>query len=118
MKMPVVAAVVLAAGRSQRISSCNKLLEDIDGKPMLHWVLDAVSSSDVQHQVLVTGFQAKQVKRSISHYAIHTVHNPSYRQGLSTSLRAGISSLGNRIDAAIIVYGGYAGCWEARCSTD
>ncbi len=101
--MPVVAAVVLAAGCSQRISSCNKLLEEIDGKPVLHWVLDAVASSDVQHQVLVTGFQAEQVRHSIRHYSIHTVHNPSYRQGLSTSLRAGIRSLGNRIDAAIIV---------------
>ncbi|MCY4149484.1 MAG: nucleotidyltransferase family protein [Gammaproteobacteria bacterium] len=97
-----IAAIVLAAGRSTRMDCGNKLLADIGGKPMLHRTLSAIEGISLQQVVVVTGFQSNQIKESISQYPVGIVHNPHYRQGLSTSLRAGILSLADSVSAAIV----------------
>jgi len=102
---PVFAAVVLAAGSSRRMGRENKLLAEIDGVPMLHKVLDAVTTSAVQHCVIVTGFESERVAQSVAHFQADIVHNPEHARGLSTSLQAGLASLPDEVDAALIVLG-------------
>ncbi len=104
-----VAAVVLAAGRSTRMASGNKLLADVEGKPMLHRTLDAIDGGDgggsrLQPIVVVTGFQSEQIAASIAQRRrpVEIAHNPDYLQGLGTSLRTGIASLPDSTGAAII----------------
>ncbi len=97
-----VAAVVLAAGRSTRMASGNKLLADVEGKPMLHRTLDAIGGANLQPVVVVTGFQSDRICQSIAQYPVAIAHNPDYRQGLGTSLRTGIASLPDSTGAAII----------------
>jgi len=101
----VFAAVVLAAGSSSRMGQDNKLLAEIDGVPMLHKVLDAVTASGVRHCVVVTGFEAERVAQSVGHYQADVVHNAEHARGLSTSLRTGLTSLPDEVDAAVIVLG-------------
>ncbi len=97
-----VAAIVLAAGCSTRMASGNKLLADVDGKPMLHRTLEAVECANLQPIVVVTGFQSARICESIAQYPVEIAHNPDYRQGLGTSLRTGIASLPDSTGAAII----------------
>jgi len=97
-----IAAIVLAAGRSTRMESGNKLLAQINGKPVLHRTLLAIEGVSLQQVIVVTGFQSSKIVESISQFPVKTVHNPNYHQGLSTSLRTGILSLPSSTSAVIV----------------
>lgn len=61
------AAVVLAAGKGERMKSRKaKVLHTIAGKPMLWHVLTAVWKAGVENVCIVVGFQAEVVKKTIS----------------------------------------------------
>jgi molybdenum cofactor cytidylyltransferase len=44
--------------------------------------------------VVVTGFRAADVESALSGLSVTTVHNPDYKQGQGTSIRAGVLHLG------------------------
>ena len=44
-RAPRIAALVLAAGRSSRMGQANKMLQTVDGQPMLSWALNAAEAS-------------------------------------------------------------------------
>ena len=99
------AAVVLAAGRSSRMGGTNKLLEEIGGKAMVRSVVEAALASRADPVVVVTGHEASRVGAALSDLPVSLVHNREYADGLSTSLRAGLSALPERSDAALIMLG-------------
>ncbi|HLY04907.1 MAG TPA: nucleotidyltransferase family protein [Rhizomicrobium sp.] len=100
---PRVAAVVLAAGMSTRMGN-NKLLADIHGQPLVRRVVGSIEASAARPIVVVTGHDDELVGAALRGTEAAIVHNPAYRDGLSTSLRAGISVL-TECDAAIILLG-------------
>lgn len=104
-RVPRIAALVLAAGQSRRMGVTNKLLAEIDGKAMLARVLETVAESQCVSTLLVTGHEAGAVGALAEQFGISTVHNPDYEQGLSTSLKAGLASLGDDVDGAIVCLG-------------
>lgn len=65
-------AVVLAAGKGTRMQSesCQKpkVLREALGKPLLHYVLEAISFVPVQDTVLVTGFMHEAVEAAFPAY--------------------------------------------------
>jgi molybdenum cofactor cytidylyltransferase len=102
---PRVAAIVLAGGQSRRMGSRNKLLAEIDGTPMVARVVDAVSQSRARPVIVVTGHQADRVRQILAGRAAIFVHNPEFAEGLSTSLKAGLSQLPDDVDAALVCLG-------------
>lgn len=61
-----VRVVVLAAGQGSRMKSeLPKVLHEVAGRPMLHWVLDAARSADPSQMVVVVGHEAEQVRASL-----------------------------------------------------
>jgi len=90
----VIPAIVLAAGLSKRMGR-NKLLIEIQGKPMLHWVLDALLAAGTNDIIVVTGHEEAQVETSCSGYGVRLrfVHNPNYSDGRSTSIQTGLAAL-------------------------
>ena len=98
-----VAAIVLAAGKSSRMEGRNKLLENIAEQPILGHVLSALTSSQVDRCVLVTGHQAELVKQCANQYKIEFVHNEHPELGISSSIKAGLAFLGKEHDAVLIV---------------
>ena len=100
-----IAAIILAAGQSRRMGPDNKLLAEIDGKAMLARVVEAAKASQVVDVIAVTGHEVDQVKAMLAKYAIPTVHNPNFSQGLSTSLQAGVSALSGKFDGIIVLLG-------------
>lgn len=94
---PQIGAVVLAAGLSRRMGAQNKLLQPVDGAPLLSHVVQALRDSSVSPIVVVTGHQADEVKTllqpQLQDGRVRCVFNPDYAQGLSTSLRVGITAL-------------------------
>ena len=102
---PRIAALVLAAGRSRRMGAVNKLLAEIDGKPMVAHVVAAATASKAATVVVVTGHEAERIRAILADADVPFVENPDYAEGLSTSLRAGLAALPDDIDGAVVCLG-------------
>lgn len=101
---PRLAAIMLAAGRSTRFGTSNKLLADYTGKPVIRHVAEALLKAGLP-VIVVTGHQADGVQAALSGLDVHFVHNPDYASGMSGSLRAGIDALEEGADGALIALG-------------
>ncbi len=99
-----VAAVVLAAGASTRLGQ-PKQLAPIGGRPALAYTLDALRASSVDRIVLVLGHNADAIAAALDLTDITVVRNDAYAEGQSTSVVAGVKSLGDDVDAALMVVG-------------
>lgn len=103
-KKAKVAAIVLAAGLASRFGR-QKLLAPVGDRPMLECTLDTLRASTVDKIVLVLGHLSDEVLRSVSTNGVRVVLNPEYREGMSSSLRAGIRALEGDEDAVLVVLG-------------
>jgi molybdenum cofactor cytidylyltransferase len=99
-----IAAVILAGGLSRRMGS-NKLLEVVNGKPMVGAVADAMLAAGASPVLVVTGHQAERLRDALKDRPVTFVHNPDFAQGMSTTLRRGIEALPDDIDAAVVSLG-------------
>jgi molybdenum cofactor cytidylyltransferase len=102
---PRVAAIILAAGRSRRMGKVNKLLAELDGKPMVVRVAEAVLASRAKPVIAVVGHQADKVRAALSGLDVTVVENPDYAAGLSTSLRRGLAAAPGEIDGVLVCLG-------------
>ncbi|RAI03874.1 4-diphosphocytidyl-2C-methyl-D-erythritol kinase [Acuticoccus sediminis] len=98
------AAVVLAAGRSSRMGS-NKLVAEVAGQPMVRRVAEAALASRADVVVVVTGHEPERVEAALEGLDVTYAPNPHYADGLSTSLRAGLSAVPEDVEAALILLG-------------
>ena len=98
------AAVVMAAGRSSRMGA-NKLVAEVAGKPMVRHVAEAALASRADAVVVVTGHEPERVEAALEGLDVRYVHNPHYADGLSTSLRAGLTAIPEDAEAALILLG-------------
>jgi molybdenum cofactor cytidylyltransferase len=103
-RAPRVTAIVLAAGQSSRMGS-NKLLADIGGQPMVRRTVSAVMQPGIDQVIVVTGRDADHVAAALAGYSVTFVHNPDFARGLSTSLRRGLESLPDDVDAVLVCLG-------------
>jgi molybdenum cofactor cytidylyltransferase len=102
---PRIAAIVLAAGRSTRMGSQNKLLADIGGKPMVRRAVETALASRAEPVVVVTGHMATEVGVALAVLDLTVVANPDYATGLASSLKAGVKALPKTCDGALIILG-------------
>lgn len=100
-----IGAVVLAAGRSSRMGSRNKLLIRVEGKAMVRHAVEACDNENVERCVVVTGHEATAVRNALADANATVVHNPDYAEGLSTSLAVGVNALGKDMTHALIMLG-------------
>jgi molybdenum cofactor cytidylyltransferase len=100
-----VAAIVLAAGRGTRFGTEPKLLARLKGKPVLRYAVEAAVGSMAQPVFVVTGHRSSEVESALEDLPVKIVPNPSFAQGLSTSLKAGFAALPPKAKAAIVLLG-------------
>ncbi len=99
-----LAGILLAAGQSRRMGALNKLMLKVDGKEMVRRMSEAaLETVEVLH--VVTGHEAEAVMGTLDGLDIEFVHNSDYREGLSSSLRSGIESLGDDVTHAMVMLG-------------
>ncbi|MFG1361096.1 NTP transferase domain-containing protein [Xanthobacter pseudotagetidis] len=99
------AAVVLAAGRSTRMGGANKLLEEVDGVPVIRRVVQAALGSRARPVIVVTGHERERIERALSGLSVTLVHNGDYASGMASSLRAGIAAVPAEAAGALVVLG-------------
>jgi molybdenum cofactor cytidylyltransferase len=92
MKIPI-AAVILAAGMSERFGS-QKLLAEYKGNPIIKRAINAALGSNVDKTYVVIPEISPTLRAVIeSHGPVEIVENPDSRYGISTSIIAGLGRL-------------------------
>lgn len=99
-----IAAVVLAAGTSSRMGQ-NKLIMPFAGKPLVRHAVQAALAARLDPVIVVTGYDASHLQGALAGLPVRFVHNEAFRQGLSTSLRAGIAKVPQQCDGAMVLLG-------------
>ncbi len=100
-----VGAVVLAAGSSRRFGAHNKLLADVNGVPLIQRVVSAISASEVEQIVVVTGHDADAIATALAGNTVSLVHNDLHEQGIAGSIRTGIGNIDAAMDGALVCLG-------------
>jgi molybdenum cofactor cytidylyltransferase len=105
-----VAALVLAAGASSRYRAgggrCEtKLVDRVEGEPMVRRVARAARDAGLDPVLVVTGHARAAVESALAGLPLRFVHNPAFAEGLSASLRTGLDALDPYVDAALILLG-------------
>ncbi len=97
----MIAAIVPAAGMSTRMGR-NKLLLTFRQKPLIAHSIDTLLASEVAGIVVVLGHEAEKVRAEIGDRKVTIVENPCYRDGMSTSIRAGMAVISPRFEAVMV----------------
>jgi molybdenum cofactor cytidylyltransferase len=100
-----VAAIILAAGRSTRMGGPNKLLAELNGKPLVRIVTEQALASKANGVIVVTGHQAGLVEKALAGLKVTFVHNPDFAEGLASSVKSGVSAVRDDADGAVICLG-------------
>lgn len=106
-----VAGVVLAAGTSSRYGGANKLVQAVDGEPMVRRAARTLLAAGLDPVVVVLGHEADRVREALSGLddasdaGLDFVHNPDYADGQATSVAAGVAALPGGVDAAVFGLG-------------
>ena len=88
--VPTVAALLAAGGGTRFKGDRHKLLAVLRGRPVWQHSLEAVLGAGFDHVVLVTGAAELAVEHLPSQVTV--VHNPSWKEGQSTSLQAAVAA--------------------------
>lgn len=102
---PLIAAIVLVAGRSSRMGGLNKLLEPVGARPMVRRVVEAALSSAAKPVIVVTGHEAEKLKPALAGLDVIFTHNPKYAEGMAGSLKAGLMALPPEADGVVVCLG-------------
>lgn len=101
--------IILAAGTSSRLGQPKQLLE-LDGRPMLQYVVDSATEAGLDEIVVVLGHDADRIASALALPGnARIVINDHYERGQSSSLRTGIDALDPRSPAAVILLGDQPG---------
>jgi molybdenum cofactor cytidylyltransferase len=100
-----VAAIVLAAGRSQRMGAQNKMLAEVGGRPMVTWAVEAALESACDPVIVITGHEPEALRDALAAYDVEFVHNPNFADGISTSMQAGLAALPADAEGMVVCLG-------------
>jgi molybdenum cofactor cytidylyltransferase len=99
----VIAAVMLAAGLARRMGR-QKLLLQLQGKPVVRWSVEHIVSH-VEDVVVVTGPEDTAIRQALEGLAVRFAVNPRPQDGQGTSIAAGVAALKPWTTAALIALG-------------
>jgi molybdenum cofactor cytidylyltransferase len=84
--------IVLAAGSSSRMGSPKQLLSYQD-KSLLANTIDAAKKTGDGIVVVILGGNYPVIAENIEHTGVKLIYNPDWEEGMSSSIRAGLSAL-------------------------
>jgi molybdenum cofactor cytidylyltransferase len=97
----VISGLVLAAGSASRFGSAKQIVE-LDGKALVLHAVDCLRAAGVGEIIVVTGHVAETVEALLPNDA-RPVRNDRYRDGLSTSLAAGLHAVDDASEGTVVL---------------
>lgn len=101
---PIISAILLAAGLSQRLGR-NKLLLSPGGVPIVRRAAMALLDSRAAEVIVVTGHEAEKVRAALEGLDVRFVHNPDYEAGQSMSLLTGLAEAAREAEGYLFALG-------------
>ena len=95
-------AVVLAAGASTRFGSAKQLVR-VGGRPLLHTAVTRAAEVTGNALIVVLGSGAAQLAPLLKHSPGSVVVNQDWREGLASSIRAGVARLPAPCSAVLLL---------------
>ena len=90
----MITAILLAAGKSRRIPSENKLIKIFKGKPLINHILKSLIKSKVNKIVIVLGYDHIKIKKLLlKSKKITLIINKNYKNGISSSIKSGLKKI-------------------------
>ncbi|PYM46270.1 MAG: nucleotidyltransferase family protein [Candidatus Rokuibacteriota bacterium] len=99
----MIAGIVLAAGFARRMGR-QKLLLQLEGKPVVRWVVEGLLPR-VEDVVVVTGHDDSAVRDALAGLAARFAVNPRPQEGQGSSIAVGVAALKPWTRAALIALG-------------
>src|SRR4051794_10550458 len=99
----MIAGVLLASGASRRFGS-NKLVAPLGGRPIVRWSAEALAGA-VDETWIVASERAAEVRGALDGLPVHWVENPDARDGMASSIRAGVAALPPDAEGVVITLG-------------
>ncbi len=100
-----LSCIVLAAGKSSRMGSSNKLLLPFKGKEIIKHTIENIIHQGFFEIIVVSGWQSQELENVLSEYPLTIVHNHEYLDGQSTSLKKALDSISDKTLGAFFVLG-------------
>lgn len=100
----MISAILLAAGESKRMGQPKQLLP-FRGSTILGQIMENLLPSQAAEIIVVLGSQAEKIMPQISREPVKIVVNPDFEQGMSSSIKCGLSRISAAADGVMIVLG-------------
>jgi molybdenum cofactor cytidylyltransferase len=100
----MLSAILLAAGESKRMGKPKQLMP-LGKSTLLEQAIDNLLNSSVDETIVVLGHKAQEITKTIANKPVKIVLNPDYRQGMSTSIIAGLILVDPRSHAVMLALG-------------
>lgn len=97
-----IGAVLLAAGSASRMGHRPKCLLELDGVPLIHRQLMALSQAGVDEVVVVLGHFAEDIQQAITQFPVKKILNPHPDDGQNASLHLGLKALSLQCKAMLV----------------
>ncbi|MGF1660002.1 MAG: molybdopterin-binding/glycosyltransferase family 2 protein [Rubrimonas sp.] len=104
-RKPFVVAALLAAGASRRMRGRDKLLEEVDGAPILRRAAQALLESRADATLVVLGPDDAARRAALAGLDVAIVENPQAAEGMASSLRAALAAAPAEADALVVALG-------------
>ena len=100
----MIKAILLAAGRSKRLKSENKLIKLYKKKPLINYSLKVLHQSKVNKVIVVLGYQKNEIKNLIAKNKKNTfIYNKEFKKGMASSIKVGLKKVTKKDKGFIIV---------------
>ncbi len=97
----MVSAILLAAGEAKRMGELKQLMP-LGNTTMVEQTIDNLLGSGVSEVIVVLGHKAEEVRKRIVSRPVKMAVNPTYRQGMGTSIAAGLKFVDSRAQAVML----------------
>lgn len=101
---PMLSAILLAAGESKRMGKPKQLMP-LGKSTLLEQAVDNLLNSAIDETIVVLGHRAQEISRTIATKPVKIMLNPNYRQGMSTSIIAGLILVDPKSQAVMLAMG-------------
>lgn len=99
------AGIILAGGEARRWREQGgarpKQLFRVEGKPLVRRAAELALLAGLSQVIVVTGAHAGDIRRAVEDLPVTLVHNPDWKEGMSTSMKAGLHALPGETQAAV-----------------
>ena len=102
----MISAILLAAGKSQRMKGENKLAKEVQGIPLIKHSVKNILFSSIDELIVVLGYQKEIIEKLIGkHEKIKFVFNKDFESGMASSIKVSLGHLPEKTEAFFICLG-------------